>query len=256
MRSFFWGFLILPTVLSAADLAPWSGVDLELHPRIVNVVQTYPSHTNYFLGMGLEASYDVWQLDVEVNSAITKHRGYSFDDFRLTGRYRWMDDVIGDPVSIYTGITYVYATHHSLRDPNLFHHGTAEGEVHVALGKEFDHRDRWITRFWGVGVVGIANQGSPWVRAEVAFERNWCDQHVVAVFLDTLWGLGNRSLHTHHFHGYGSVRHRSIDVGAQYKWRTIYDSVLTFGYAYRPYACNFPKHVNTFMVQWMIPYGL
>jgi hypothetical protein len=256
MRSLFWGILAMPALVAAADLAPWTERDLELHPRIGYYLQRYPSHTNDIVEFGIEGSYDVWQIDLEVNIARTKDRDLSFDDLRLTGRYRWMDDVIGDPVSLYTGFTYVYATHHSLRDPNLFHHGTAEGELHVAVGKEFYSYDMWTTRVWGVGLIGIANRGFPWIRLNLAGEKNWCNQHVFGVFIDTLWGLGYRRLHTHHFHGYGPVRHRSVDIGVHYKWLTIYDSVLTLGYAYRPYASNFPKYVSTYSIQWMIPFGL
>lgn len=256
MRFLIGCFLAIPTLIGAMELYPWSGRDFEFHPRMTQVFQTYPSHRNYFLGLGVEGSYDVWQADLEVNLAHTEKLTFGFNDFRLTGRYRWMNDIVGEPVTINTGVTFIKATHHSLRDYNLFHHGVTEVELHAAMGKEFECGDNWSYRFWGVGALGIANRGFPWVRVNLGWEKNWWDQYVFGLFIDTLWGLGHRRLHIHDFHGYGPVRHQSVDIGVKYEWLSKYDSVVTVSYAYRPYASNFPEHVNTFLVQWMIPFGI
>lgn len=247
---------MLPLFLEATDLSPWTGYDLELHPRVVNQLQKHPSHWDNLFGVGIEGSYDVWQADIEVNMASTQKLLFGFDDLRLMGRYRWFDDVIGDPVTLTTGVTLIKPTHHSLRDPDLFHHGTFEGEAHAAVGKEWSYQQYWTARLWGVGAFGMANRGYPWLRGNLGWERNWCDAQAIRLYVNTLWGLGHKTFHKHDFHGYGPIHHQSVDLGLDYSFQTIYNSTLTIGYAYRLYAKNFPKYVNTLSIQWMVPIGL
>ncbi len=256
MRILFCCLLALPVYIGATDLSPWTGVDLELHPRITGILEKYPSHTNYIMGVGLEASYDVWQADFEVNIARTQKRDLSLDDIRFTGRYRWTNDIVGDPYTLVTGFTFITTTQQALDDPNLFHNGRFEAEFHAAIGKESDYGDVWTTRYWGVGTLGVADRGFPWLRGVAAWEKNWCDNYVLGLFVNVLWGFGTKSFHEHDFHGYGSIHHQSMDVGANYRVLWVSNSVVTFGYSYRIFANNFPKHVNTFVVNLMVPFGI
>jgi hypothetical protein len=256
MKWLFSCLMVLPLYVQAMDLSPWSGTDAEIHVRVTDQLQKRPSHLNNFLGFGVEGSFDVYQVDLELNMASTEKLMFGFNDVRLTGRYRLYDDVIGDPFTLTTGITLIKPTHHSLRDPDLFHHAIFEGEVHAAIGKEWSHLQFWTTRFWGVAVVGAGIKGYPWLRGDIGLDKNWCDAYSVRIFVRTLWGLGHKHLHTHDFHGYGHVQHQSADIGFEYNQKIVWDSTLTIGYAYRPFAYNYPKYVNTLTLQWMLPFGL
>lgn len=255
MRKLLCCFLCLPVFISATDLSPWTGYDVELHPRVTPVVQKYPSHTNVLMGFGIEGSYDVWQVDFEVNVARTHKRELSLDDVRLTARYQLLNDILGDPVTLTAGLTLINTTRQTLHDPDLFHKGLVEGELHVAIGQEISCQEYWTTRVWGAGLLGIANRGFPWVRLIGAWEKNWWNQNELGVFADFLCGFGNKSFHPHHFHGYGSVHHQSLDVGVSYKIYWDCD-VITLGYSYRVFANNYPKNVSTFLLNLMIPIGL
>ncbi len=255
MRRIFSLAFVIPGMLFATDFAPWYGNDLEFHPRETYIFQKYCNNTNNILISGLEGSYDVYQIDAELNLSHTKARRFGFDDFHLTGRYRFLNDIVGDPVSVVAGVTLIRACHKSVKDKNTFHHGLNEAEFTASVGKEESMGDDWTSRSWALGALGTSDRGSPWARLDLVWEKNYCHRRFLRIFANSLFGFGSRNLHSRHFSGYGDIRHRSIDLGFEYKMYVIETSELTLGYSYRPYAENFPKQVNSFMIRLMYPFG-
>lgn len=275
-----WG-LILNTSLMAFETMPWFNKNVEIELRSTYLFQTYPSiqsahhfkrysSSDHFLTLGAETSIPGIALtymglpdwigavdgEIEVELAGTNHRHFGFDSATATLRNQWLDDVIGDPVSLVTGITAIQACQESLRDPSSFHHGKIEGEFHLSIGKEITSSSTWTSRFWGFGSFGCADIGSPWIRGNLNWEHLFCDQRsLIRIFANTLWGLGNREFNLNSFHGYGPIKHQSIDIGLRYSYNFDIWGVAALEYSYRPFARNFPQHVNRILVNYTFPYG-
>lgn len=273
--------IFIPAMIFSTEQSPWFGRNLEIEARGVYLFQSYRSvdasgkskhysSDDNFLALGVESSVDgsllsflgfpnlnAFDAELEVIFADTRHRGFGFDNIRLTGRYLWMDDVAAiDPMSVAIGFTAIQAWTQSLYDPSSFHHGRIEAELHVSAGKEFSCLDFWMNRVWGFCAIGTADIGSPWMRFNTAWEHNIWDQHRFQLFARTLWGFGGRSLNICKFHGYGPIKHRSVDLGLSYHYSFENLGVLGIEYARRVYARNFPEKTNLFLVSYHYSFGI
>lgn len=255
-------------VLCATELLPWYGQDLEIETRAISQMQAYRlvseghrtiphSGCDLFFEVSAGTSFNDLAAELEVIASDSRYRHFGMDCLKLTGRYRWLNDVVADPVSLVTGISISQVFKPGLRNLSSFHHGGIEGEFHLSVGKEHSFGQYWISRYWGVVGVGVADMGYPWIRANVAWEHNYCEQHRLRLFVNSLWGLGYKSLHVHEFHGYGSIGHQLVDIGIRYG-RSFERSawVISLEYAFRAYAMNCPKEVNSVYLSVEYPFGL
>jgi len=259
--------VFLTTCLTATEYPPWYDNDLEVASRSTILYQTFQKvetscgKTNYssndvFLKQSLGLSFDKYAAEVELVAAATRKQHFNLDHLKLTGRYRIYDDIIDDPFSLVAGLSLVQAGRPALHDPASFHHGLFEVEAHLSVGKEISQNQFWLKRYFAVFGIG---QGShlPWLRADFVYAQNYCDLSEFRLFVNTLFGLGGRNLNLNHFHGYGSIQHRSIDLGLQYSYfLENVDGSLTAEYSYRVYAKNFPKNVNCLALTFYYPFGL
>jgi hypothetical protein len=264
-------FLLLPLLLLSytlhgTELLPWFSRDLIIPLQATYTYQTYPYlHSpkghfgkrarDHFLNLSASLAYENLSAEIEFLFADTRKQHTTLDCARLAGRYRVLNDIVGDPLSLVVGATITKAFSHSLKDPSSFHHGRIEAELHVAFGRETPVEALWWSRWWGVAGIGIGDHGSPWLHGDIAIEKNWCDRHQVRLFVNTLWGLGNDNLQPgHRFHGYGPLRHRSIDLGLRYSY--VFESgwIISAGYAHRIYARNFPAHANLYTISLLYPW--
>lgn len=182
--------------------------------------------------------------ELELMTSNTRYKSIGLNAFRITGRYFWLDDVIGDPVSLVTGLTLSKIFKASKRNLAIFDHGGVSGEAHISIGKEVSCEQFWTSRAWCVLGLGVADVGSPWLRANFIWEGNWWNIHQLKMFADTIWGFGGKRLHIHPFHGYGSLNYQAIDVGLRYGYILPSNIFLSAGYGYRVYGRNCPIHVN------------
>jgi hypothetical protein len=260
--------ICLPLTLFATDFKPWYPRALEIQPQAIYLFQNYHrinsrqgdvahGSNNHFLMLDVEVDYDVYNLEFETTFAATRHRDFGFCDFRLTGRYQLLDDVMGDPVSVVVGATYIQDNKTSLHDISCFYHGQVEGELHLAVGKEWTCEQFWVSRAWGVLGVGLADVGTAWLRGDLAWQRRWCEIHTLTLGMQSLWGLGGKNLNLDKpFHGYGLIAHHSIDLGIAYSRVFECGGIVTAGYAYRVYARNCPTRVSSAFVSYLYPFGL
>jgi len=263
----------MPTLIFATELAPWFSTNLEIQSRLDAELYTYHSvngrgpylHRNdcakfYHGSLLLPFEYMIGEgfcAELEATVADTRYQDWRLDNMRLTARYKWLNDITGDPVSLVTGLTLTQAFTSSLRDISSFHHGRAEMEAHVSIGREVTSGASWKSRWWTLLAVGLADQGTEWIRTHSEWEKNWCDRHAAAIFLDTLWGMGSRSLHTlNHFHGYGLIRHQSVDLGLNYHYLTASGGTFEASYAYRVFARNFPQDSQLIKLSLIYPFGI
>lgn len=256
------------TYCFSTDFKPWYGRSLEFQPKADIVYQMYHHvagnrkifsryANDFFLNLSLANAFDVWAAEIETIYSDTRHHSFDFDCVKLTGRHLFLDDVIGDPVSLSVGLSMIVPVTVARNDISSFHHGDIEGLAHVALGKEFICSKFWLNRYYAAFGIGLANRGFAWLQAEINQEMHFFEGSIFRFFLKGLYGCGDRSLHKHrHFKGYGRIAHRSIDIGAEYTLEFDNYSTLSFEYAFRPFAFNFPYRVNLFKIEYCYPFGI
>lgn len=262
-------FLILcTTVVNAIDYKPWYGRIFEIDASADILMQGFThvdtkhgsgKHSEFDAFIDLSASMEVWDgiaAQLEVIAAQTREHHFNMDAIRLTGKYQWLNDIIGDPVSLSTGLTLSTIFPACRRNLATFDHGGIGCEGHIAVGREVSCMQFWTSRLWGVFAMGIADVGSPWLRANFAWEHNWWDRHRLELAADTIWGLGRNGLDLHHFHGYGPVQYQAVDLALRYNYQFDCGLVLGAGYGYRVYARYAPENVNFVMLRIMYPFGL
>lgn len=268
-KIFYLLFLLLPFLSHGTDLKPWFRNDCEFEARSDLLYQNYnsvsiPHHRNFkrnendeFITLSVIYPFKRYCGEFEVTAAHTRHQKYGWDNFRITGRYQWLDDTDGDPFSLVTGITLGEPYSRALHDISSFHHGHVEGELHVSFGKEYGYpcNKNYLFRWWNVTGVGVAEEGSPWVREDFAIEYNHDNRQQIRAFMNTLWGKGKKNLRIHHFKGYGSINHKSVDLGIRYGLSLGCLGTLGLQYARRVYAYNFPQNVNLVLFQYDFTFG-
>ncbi|KAF3362140.1 hypothetical protein PHSC3_001452 [Chlamydiales bacterium STE3] len=261
-RSLLTAFL-LPMAVHATEFAPWFGNQYEFEGGVSAIYQKFDriNSSSYrsddvFLNLSLSLSPDPnWSGEIELLFADTRHRNLGFDSGKLTGRYLFLDDVSGDPVSLTFGISMILPIHRALRDPGSFHHGMIESEVHLAIGKELASHDQWVKRQFGVIALGAATQGAPWLRACYSWEKKVSNRFSWTAYLNGLFGFGKRRLNLKGFKGYGAIGHRSVDLGLKLNYLFDYNGSLSLDYARRIYACNYPKNANIFQLTYLYPFS-
>lgn len=250
------------------EVKPWLGEVYELQFKSLYSFSFYPSvdhaipqlrnHSHdHLLYFGLEyPGSPRTSFDGDLQFVNTPRQSFSFRSFALQGRYLWLDDIVGDRVSFVTGFHLRYTSQKSLRDVSCPYHGDVDFEGHFAIGKEFDNVQDWRLRYWGFAALGIANRGSPWMRAIVSVEGNYKDLHKWAIYSIGNHGFGRKTiLDPYAFNGYGMIRAKFIDLGCSYGYQIGCTGTVRIGYEKRVLARRCPQRMNTFYISILIPFS-
>lgn len=268
IKSLFW-LIFLPILCQATDLKPWFGNMYETELRATLLYQNYNSlATRYhcdakreensaFLTLSAAYPFKRYCSEFEATAAETSHQEPGWDNFRLTGRYQWLNESCGTPLSLVTGFILTEPLSRALHDISSFHHGHLEGELFVSFGKKYGYPclNNYRFRWWQVIGAGQADVGYPWIRGDIAFEYRMKWGQEFRGFINTLWGTGPASLRPRHFKGYGPIKHRSIDAGIRYGYTFCRKGTLSIQYARRIYAHNFPRDANLVILEYYFPFG-
>lgn len=199
-----------------------------------------------------------WDVQAEFELVATPRQKFSWRSWALQGRYLWLDDITGDPCSLISGFSVREVPRHSLRDVSCPYHSDFNFELTTAAGKEWSREGIWTMRTYGLGGVGIANHGAPWLRVLGVWEANCQDRHRFMLGLEGYFGFGNQrhvNTKTNHFHTWANVHHQSIDLAVGYAYHMSVWGTLGVRYAYRPFANSFPEHVNFFTLFYRLPFS-
>ena len=263
-----WIALFIPMLAATVEIQPWFGEVYEFHllssysySRFSKVQGGVPQIRSPFNVNLLYFSLDFppspeWSIDADLQFADTTQQDFNFRTAALQVRYLWLDDIIGDKVSLCTGMNTRFTPSYALHDVSCPSRTNVDFEANFSIGKELEVRESWLFRVWGFGAVGHGIWGSPWVRGVVAFETNLDDLHKWALYAEGNNGYGShRRVNTDHFHGYGKIRTKSIDLGLRYGYRIGVWGTLRFEYVRRFLAKAAPAHVNTVIVSYLLPFS-
>lgn len=270
MRSFSLALALVSTsCLFALETKPWFGDVYEFDFQGVYSFSRFtkvdgaskqlknPLNNHDFLfdlGFTPSPSFD---FQVEGEFAQTTLTGFNFRSAALQGRYRLLDDIAGDPISLTFGLIFRGASPHFLHDVSTPYAAECNTELTCALGKEWSSEGMWTMRTYGLATLGQANRGYPWTRELALWELNLNDTHRFTLFGEGYFGFGGQQhVNVDHFDGWGKFQHQSIDLGLSYGYKFDVYGVLTGSYAYRVFAHNFPEHVNFFILSYQLPFSM
>jgi hypothetical protein len=261
--------LLLPVSLCALDMEPWFCNLYEFtftpsytYSRYRDVQNGHPQLKGVSNDHLLRFDFTVspspnWEVDAEVEFADTPRQSMGLRSGALQAKYLWLDDVMGDPVSLTTGVSARGVSRHSVRDVSSPYHYYGNFEINSSVGREWDRGFDWRLRLWGFGAVGMANRGSPWARAFAMFQGNLHSAHRFGVFTEGYFGFGGQKrVNVDHFEGYAKIHHQSIDLGVEYTYVFEVWGHLSFAYTRRFFARSFPENVNFFTVRYLLPFSL
>ena len=258
----------LPLSLFALEVQPWFGDVYEFHllsgysySRYTGVdsamVRLNSTSNDHLLFFDLEFSFSPqWSVDFDLEFADTPRQSFSYRSSAIQARYLWLDDIIGDIISLATGFSIRNISSGSLKDVSCPYEGNLDLELNLSLGKEFDAFRFWRYRFWGYAAIGFANRGSPWFRRVASFETNYRDFHKFGIFLIANHGYGREtSVDIANFFGYAHIREKYLDLAFRYGYRVSVWGTLCLEYKRRVLAKGCPENINTFMISFLLPFS-
>jgi hypothetical protein len=263
------GLLCLACPSFALETMPWLGNQYEFdfqsaftYSRYRKVqgasVQLKSPSNDYDLLLDLGFTpFSVFDMRAELEFAETPRQSWNWRSVAIQGRFQWLDDISGDPISLTTGFNFRGVPHHSLSDVSCPYASYANYELTVSAGKEWSKEGMWTMRTYAFATAGIANHGSPWTQELLVWQFNWEDTYELSFFAVGDFGFGGKQhVDVRHFNGWGKFQHQSIDLGLAYGHQISVYGMLTVSYAYRVFAHNFPERVNFFTLAYYLPFSL
>jgi hypothetical protein len=217
----------------------------------------HPLHNRVIaLDLGLTPS---GQFDFQIEGEFAKVESINWGlrSGAVQGRFQFLDDISGDPVSLVMGLNVRGAPHRFLKSVSTPYASEFNLEITGAVGKEWSKEGQWTMRGYGFAAIGMGNRGYPWTRELLVWQQQWQNTHRLTLFAEGNIGFGPKQhVNVRHFNGWAKVQHQSIDLGLAYGYQLSVYGLLSATYAYRVFAHNFPEHVNFFMLSYCLPFSL
>lgn len=269
MKTLCVAFLSLASTAYSLDTKPWFGEVYEFSfegtyafsrfSRVegASTQLTHPINSqSVFADFGFTSNAST-DLQVEGELGRTTDIGWTFRSAAVQARYRLLDDIAGDPLTLTFGLIFRGAAPHMLTDVSTPYAAELNTEVTCSLGKEWSSQGCWTIHTYGFATLGQANSGYPWTRELLVWKYNLNDIHRFTAFAEGYFGFGNRHhVDVKHFRGWGKYQHQSIDLGLSYGYKIGLYGVITASYAHRVFAHNYPEHANSFTLSYHLPFSL
>jgi hypothetical protein len=200
---------------------------------------------------------DGWEIAFEADFAATTKQSFGRRSLAAMLRARFLDDIVGDPVSLTAGLIARMTSHNSLKDISCPSSARWDVELHSAVGKEWSTGANWSMRLYGIGAVGQGSHGWPWAKAKAAFGIQQPIASAWEIYSLGYWGFGPKdSVNIRHFHnGWGSYNHSSIDAGVGYTYCFEVWGSLRFDVFHRFYAHVYPKALTGAAITYHLPFS-
>jgi hypothetical protein len=261
--------LLASPMVFSLDQQPWYGNVYEFRAdagftyyyfnNVQGALKQPESASNNYLtfgGFGFTLSEQL-DFDMDIELTRTPRQNYSFRSGALQARYRFLNDIAGDPVTLTTGFNIRGVGAKSVKDISSPYASYANFELTTAIGKEKTVKDSWKIRGYGLLSLGAACQGYPWSRYLALFESNFSDIHRLGIFSEGYFGLGGKNyVNIKHFRGWSHVQHDSIDIGALYSRVMGVWGKLMLEYSSRVFAHNYPEYEQRATIRYEIPFSL
>ena len=239
---YFLAALCAVSALSAEQFEPWLGNVYEFEAKAdyefaesskvstTHGAKSRSLHSNLFQASLGFTPHPEWDVELDLSFAETSWNEFGYDRTKVAIRHLWLDDVVGDVLSLTSGVSLSVQQNRFLRDLSLIRHGSFETLFHVAAGKEFGFSDTNYYRAWVMGAVGVANQGSCWAEGEAHLNWIYNETHFLDLFAGLEKGYGNKKLHSiskYSFPGYAHLDYHFGEIGCRYDYQ-----ITTLGKVY------------------------
>jgi hypothetical protein len=244
--------LLLPLQAWGFNFFPWFGEDFtfEITPyyafrHFPNVNTDNPHYRAHESGNLIGSDITItalreYTLGVATSLAQTTKMQFGLNSVNFMLGYQFANDRLGDPLAA-AGYFVVNANgSRATRDLLLYHSARWELEGHFSFGKECTCVASWSNRGWLDLGLGFGTTGAPYMKGLLVLERNFDDCFLVGAFAKTWVGFGTRQL-KEPFLGYGSIRHRNLEVGLRYLYNTFYWGSLGADLSLGVIASNYPR---------------
>lgn len=269
MRAFLLFFLVLGTCdLYGLEKSAWFGVDHELETALsskyerfqrLDAVERSTKSIRTERSLSLNFILPImgkYQLELE-GSFAKRSRDFDFQDFALSARKVLYNDLLGDPLSLITGINMRFIPGRSLSEPILFYHSRFEGQINASVGKEWAKGRYWDWRANAFFALTQANRGCPRFNALLSMEKNFFDQHFLKLAFDTVYGLGKASLQREElFVGYRNLSYSALDTALSYRFDYDLRLKVDLEYRKRIYAHYCAKGYDAFLARLTMPFSI
>ena len=260
--------LFATSSLVSLDRSPWLGNVYEFEGQISeertssNTINTTHGDKSKHLhnnitraNLRLTSSPELSE-EIELSFNEMQQRSYGFDVMKASLRKLWLNDVTGDRVSLTTGLVFSLANGSHLHNLSSQNHGDFEGEVNFAIGKEFGFKENSYFKTWALGLVGAANQGSPWIGGELHLQYVAREVHFIDLFLKAEKGFGEKKLHPHtSFKSWGQMDYQYEDLGLGYTYRKEALGSIYAQVARRLHAHFCPKNTLSLEIGIIVPFS-
>ena len=195
-------------------------------------------------------------VELELDLASTQKKSYGFDTFKTQSRYRVLNDLTGDPITLTGGLVMALSTPARVADLSSTQHGVFETDAYISLGRQFGITDNSYWKAWGLVNSGLASSGSPWLGAEVHVGRAWHEEHCIDVFFRAAKGLSDGRLHhVSHFHSWSRIGYRYTEAGLSYTLKKVGYGSLYVEASKRLSAQYCPKDTLNICLGVLIPFS-
>jgi hypothetical protein len=214
------------------------------------------AYNNYVTDFDLSFTMQDLAFSVEWEMARTPHQTYGFRSGALGARYRLFDDIAGDALSLALGASLRGVTGRAVRDVSSPYSSYLNAEMLISAGKEFVKREDWTVRGYIAGYLGLANHGSCWNRFSASLETKFLEKNAMQFFTLGYFGYGpQKEVEVTHFHGWGKIRHGSLDLGGSYRYLLGIWGEVGISYAYRIFAYSYPQNTQTVNLFYSLPFS-
>lgn len=261
-------FLLCSAELVSVQNKPWLGNWLEFEASIFqthaesHTVDTLKGTKHKFLHQDRTTAslefmpYVDFSTELELNVAKTQKEPYGFESVKGACRYRLLNDLRGDPVSLTAGLVASLSTPTRVRDLSSTAHGVFEAEARLAIGREFGLQEESYYKAWGLAKGGIASSGAPWIGAEVHLERVFLRNHHIDLFLRAEKGLSSNKLHhLSDFHSWSRIGYQYEELGIGYRLKEIGLGSFYIEATTRLHARFCPKHTWSARLGFIVPFS-
>ncbi|MCE5294472.1 MAG: hypothetical protein LLF94_07660 [Chlamydiales bacterium] len=195
-------------------------------------------------------------LELEFDLAETQKKSYGFDAFKAQSRYKLLNDLTGDPITLTAGLVMAMSTPTRVADLSSSQSGVFQTEARISFGRQFAIDDGSYWKAWGLVNSGLASSGSPWLGCEVHLQRVLHEKHHMGLFCRAAKGLSHTRLHhVSDFHSWSRIGYRYTEAGVSYSLKKIGYGSLYFEASKRLSARYCPKATWNVCLGVLIPFS-
>ena len=262
--------LLCTSPLLGLEFDPWFNPPLEFHliPAYVygQGYKVYSPAGNFddfgyshWVECNLEVSpWPNWDVQLQVEAADTDQTAFTFVGGTACIRYNWMDDTVGNPFSLTTGVMFTGIRNVYIQEDSFYFNGHFNTEIGASIGRACYQcqSDLWKQRAWLYAGFGIAEIGAPWFNSFLEWDLRLSETIVWEWQMNFLFNFASDNyLANVPFPGYANLGYKVINLSTDFVFELPNVGELTLYALYNIYGSNTTAYYWTTAIQLDIPFS-